>query len=52
VTGHCDCYENVGSSVDNKCADCTPGFFNFSASVGCEGKDDPKLSLHLNMSYS
>ena len=29
---------NVGSMNDSKCRMCTPGYFNFTADVGCQGR--------------
>ena len=36
VTGDCECLPGVGGSADNKCCQCSHGFFNFTI-VGCQG---------------
>lgn len=36
TTGACSCIENVGSDMDDKCCNCTPGYFNFT-DQGCQG---------------
>ena len=38
LTGRCDCLPNVGSETDDKCCNCTPGFFGFSQVEGCQGE--------------
>ena len=38
LTGRCDCLPNVGSDMDDKCCNCTPGFFGFSPVEGCQGE--------------
>ena len=35
-TGGCSCILNVGSDVDDKCCNCSPGYFNFT-DLGCQG---------------
>jgi len=44
-TGRCDCRPNVGSTVDDKCCTCTPGFFNFSTTSGCHACNCSSLAI-------
>ena len=46
-TGACTCKLNVGSVTDDKCCNCTPGYFNFTAQ-GCQGGWEIESKIVLN----
>ena len=43
-TGACSCKLNVGSDMDDRCCNCTPGYFNFT-DQGCQGGIDIKIMI-------